>query len=120
MTDGAPTIAQIIAAVAEIWGVTPAELRSQRRGQPAAMARQAAMTLARDLTPHSLTTIGHAFGDRHHTTVTHAIHRTHARAASDLDTCLRLALARIAIGARVFAARIAAIGTENTDQRASP
>lgn len=119
MTDGAPSIAQIVAVVAEVWGVSPAELRSQRRGQPATTARHAAMALARDLTPHSLATIGHAFGDRHYTTVTHAIARTHARAVSDTDTCLRLALARIALGAQVFAARMAAAGAK-TDQRASP
>ncbi|MBB4267793.1 helix-turn-helix domain-containing protein [Roseospira visakhapatnamensis] len=115
MTDH-PTIAQIVAVVAEVWGVSPAELRSRRCGQPAATARQAAMALARDLTPHTAATIGRAIGDRDRTTVTHAIRRTHARAASDADTCLRLALARIALAAQVFAARMATIGTASTDR----
>ena len=48
------------------------DLLSSKRTQIIARPRQIAMTLAKELTQHSLPTIGNAFGGRDHTTVIHA------------------------------------------------
>ena len=49
-----------------------ADLLSKRRNRSVARPRQLAMTLAKELTNHSLPEIGDAFGGRDHTTVIHA------------------------------------------------
>ncbi|MQX36848.1 helix-turn-helix domain-containing protein [Roseospira navarrensis] len=89
MTRTAPSIAAIIDATAEAWGVTRRDLLADRRAQNLAVPRQAAMTLARDLTMASLPVIGRAF-DRDHTTVLHAVRRTAERAARDPAIAARM------------------------------
>ena len=49
-----------------------ADLLSKRRNRSITRPRQMAMTLAKELTNHSLPEIGDAFGGRDHTTVIHA------------------------------------------------
>lgn len=80
-----PTIAAIIAAVADHYGLTRIDLLSQRRSRAVARPRQLAMWLAATLTPASLPQIGRRFGDRDHTTVLHARRVTAARLAVDPD-----------------------------------
>lgn len=58
--------------VADYYKIKVAEMYSQKRTRAIARPRQAAMWLARELTPHSLPEIGEAFGGRDHTTVLHA------------------------------------------------
>ena len=48
------------------------ELLSAKRNRSLARPRQLAMSLAKELTSHSLPEIGDAFGGRDHTTVLHA------------------------------------------------
>lgn len=68
----AVTIASIQEAVSDRFGMTIAELCSQKRSQSIAYPRQVAMYLSRELTDASLPKIGKEFGGRDHTTVIHA------------------------------------------------
>ena len=62
----------IKAKAAEYFGVRMSLLHAPTRTRPVVRARQVAMALARELTSHSLPSIGDAFGGRDHTTVMHA------------------------------------------------
>jgi chromosomal replication initiator protein len=66
------TIANIQKTTAEYYNVRLQDLLSKRRVRSLARPRQIAMTLAKELTEHSLPEIGEAFGGRDHTTVMHA------------------------------------------------
>lgn len=66
------SMAQIKAAVCARFNVPPIEMTSARRKRDVARPRQVAMYLCRQLTPRSLPEIGKCFGDRDHTTVSHA------------------------------------------------
>ncbi|WP_372614054.1 chromosomal replication initiator protein DnaA [Halomonas sp.] len=58
--------------VAEYYKIKLSDLLSKRRSRSVARPRQVAMSLAKELTNHSLPEIGDAFGGRDHTTVLHA------------------------------------------------
>jgi len=58
--------------VAEYFKIRVADLHSKRRTRQITRPRQIAMSLAKELTNHSLPEIGDAFGGRDHTTVIHA------------------------------------------------
>ena len=66
-----PTVAHIQATVAALLDLTAEDLRSPKRGRRLVYARQLAMYLCRELTPHSLPAISSQFGGRDHTTVLH-------------------------------------------------
>ena len=66
------TIESIQKAVCEYFKVRSSDLLSAKRSRSIARPRQIAMTLAKELTKHSLPEIGSAFGGRDHTTVLHA------------------------------------------------
>ncbi|MGH8793777.1 MAG: chromosomal replication initiator protein DnaA, partial [Stackebrandtia sp.] len=66
------TVEGIMAATADYFGVTDADLRGHSRSRVLANARQVAMYLCRELTDLSLPRIGQAFGGRDHTTVMYA------------------------------------------------
>lgn len=74
-------IAAVIRVVADEAGLTVPEFASPRRARASAWPRQVAMTLVKDLTPHSLPVIGRHFGGRDHTTVMHAVKRVRQRIA---------------------------------------
>lgn len=65
------TIDNIKRTVTTYYNIRVADLNSQRRTRSLARPRQMAMSLAKELTQHSLPEIGEAFG-RDHTTVLHA------------------------------------------------
>ena len=65
----------ITAAVATEFGIEPGDLRSRSRQQGLIVPRQCAMYLARKLTGRPLEFIGHYFGERTHTTVSHCLSR---------------------------------------------
>lgn len=65
------TIENIQRMVADYYNIKVADLKSKSRSRSVARPRQMAMALAKELTSHSLTEIGRAFG-RDHTTVLHA------------------------------------------------
>jgi chromosomal replication initiator protein len=68
----APTIDAIQREVARFFDIRTTDITGKRRPGNIAFPRQVAMYLSRQLTDHSLTAIGQAFGGRDHGTVIHA------------------------------------------------
>ncbi len=89
------SVENIQKTVAEYYKIRVADLLSPRRSRSIARPRQVAMTLAKELTSHSLPEIGDAFGGRDHTTVLHAcrkvneLRETDARIKEDYYNLLR-------------------------------
>jgi chromosomal replication initiator protein len=79
------TIENITRIVAEYYKIKVADILSKRRSRSVARPRQMAMTLAKELTNHSLPEIGDAFGGRDHTTVLHACRKIHELRKCDSD-----------------------------------
>ncbi len=77
------TIEEIQKKVAEHFNVKMSDMISARRARVVARPRQAAMYLAKQLTPRSLPEIGRKFGGRDHTTVMHAIKKIEELIATD-------------------------------------
>lgn len=77
------SLARIIAAVADDYGLPAAVLLSATRRQPMARARQVAMFLAREMTVKSLHQIALGLCRIDHTTVAHGIEATVRRIAAD-------------------------------------
>ena len=86
----------IIKTVAEYYKLKVADILSKRRNRSIARPRQIAMSLAKELTNHSLPEIGDAFGGRDHTTVIHAcrtidkLKQTNNELAEDHANLLRI------------------------------
>jgi len=72
LQDRLVTIDNIQKTVAEYFKIRVSDLLSARRSRSITRPRQIAMSLAKELTSHSLPEIGDAFGGRDHTTVLHA------------------------------------------------
>jgi chromosomal replication initiator protein len=70
--DKLVTIQNIQKVAAEYFNIRTSDLISAKRSRMIARPRQIAMTLAKELTNHSLPEIGDAFGGRDHTTVLYA------------------------------------------------
>jgi chromosomal replication initiator protein len=93
--DKQVTIENIQKTVAEYFQIRTSDLTSAKRSRSIARPRQIAMTLAKELTNHSLPEIGNAFGGRDHTTVIHAtrkvkeLRESDARIAEDYSNLLR-------------------------------
>ena len=81
--NGCPSIATIQARVAERFGVSVLDLRSERRDRRTVWYRHVAMYLCREMTMHPLLGIGRHFGDRDHRTVTSAVQRVADRISRD-------------------------------------
>jgi chromosomal replication initiator protein len=77
------TVGNIQKITAEYFNVRLQDLLSKRRVRSLARPRQVAMTLAKELTEHSLPEIGEAFGGRDHTTVMHACKTIHKLIETD-------------------------------------
>jgi len=75
LQDRLISIDNIQKTVAEYYKIRVSDLVSKNRKQSVTRPRQIAMTLARELTNHSLPEIGEAFGGRDHTTVINACKR---------------------------------------------
>jgi len=75
MQERLVSIENIQKTVADYFKLRVADLLSKRRSRSVARPRQIAMTLAKELTNHSLPEIGDAFGGRDHTTVLHGCRR---------------------------------------------
>jgi chromosomal replication initiator protein len=93
--DKQVTIENIQKTVAEYFQMRTSDLLSAKRSRSIARPRQIAMTLAKELTNHSLPEIGNAFGGRDHTTVIHAtrkvkeLRESDARISEDYSNLLR-------------------------------
>ncbi|CAG1772365.1 MAG: chromosomal replication initiator protein DnaA [Dokdonella sp.] len=89
------SIPNIQKVVADYYQMRVVDLLSKRRSRSIARPRQIAMTLAKELTEHSLPEIGDAFGGRDHTTVLHAcrtvrdLRETDGKLRQDWDKLLR-------------------------------
>jgi chromosomal replication initiator protein len=70
-------------AVAQMFGPSTEELRTESRSREVAFPRQIAMYLAKLMTDASLSEIGRQFGAKHHTTVMHSIAKIHHLRATD-------------------------------------
>ncbi|MBW5802755.1 chromosomal replication initiator protein DnaA [Coxiella endosymbiont of Ornithodoros amblus] len=79
------TTENIQKTVAAYYKIKVADLLAKRRNRSVARPRQMAMTLAKELTNHSLPEIGDAFGGRDHTTVLHACRKVKELLATSLD-----------------------------------
>lgn len=77
------SIENIQRTVAGYFRIRAADLRSRSRSRSIARPRQIAMSLAKELTTHSLPEIGDAFGGRDHTTVLHACRKVKALCNED-------------------------------------
>ena len=66
------TIDHIQKTVAHYYKIRVSDILSSKRDRRIALPRHIAMSLAKELTSHSLPSIGDAFGGRDHTTVLHA------------------------------------------------
>jgi chromosomal replication initiator protein len=75
LQDKLVNIDNIQKTVAEYFKIRVADLSAKNRRQSITRPRQIAMSLARELTSHSLPEIGEAFGGRDHTTVINACKR---------------------------------------------
>ena len=90
------TVNNIQKTVAEYFKIRVADLLSKSRARQVARPRQMAMTLAKELTDHSLPEIGDFFGGRDHTTVLHATRKikelkdTNNRVKEDYDNLIRI------------------------------
>jgi chromosomal replication initiator protein len=85
LQDRQVSIMNIQQTVAEYYKIKSNELLSKRRNRSLARPRQVAMTLAKELTNHSLPEIGDAFGGRDHTTVLHACRKINELKQSSTD-----------------------------------
>jgi len=79
------TIENIQKMVAEYYKIKLSDLLSKKRTRSLARPRQLAMSLAKELTNHSLPEIGDAFGGRDHTTVLHACRKIRELESSSSD-----------------------------------
>lgn len=69
--------------IAEEFHLSPNDLKGKKRTQSIVYPRQLAMYITRELTEHTTTEIGQAFGGRDHTTVMHACQKIEDRTHSD-------------------------------------
>lgn len=96
LQDKLVTIENIQKTVAEYFKIRIADLLSKSRRRSITRPRQIAMSLAKELTTHSLPEIGDAFGGRDHTTVLHAcrkiseLRETETRITEDYQNLFRM------------------------------
>jgi chromosomal replication initiator protein len=90
------SIPNIQRTVADYYQLRLGDLLSSKRSRSIARPRQVAMSLAKELTEHSLPEIGDAFGGRDHTTVLHAcrtirdLRETDGKLRQDWDKLVRV------------------------------
>lgn len=70
--------------VAERYNCKYSDMKSKKRTKQIAFPRQIAMFLSRELTAHSLSEIGAAFGGKDHTTIIHAYEKIEELLTSDI------------------------------------
>ena len=66
------TVDRIISEVADVYGVTPEDIRSDRRPSQISAARKVAIYVVREVTQMSFAAIGAEFGGRDHSTIVYA------------------------------------------------
>ena len=66
------TVDKIVSEVADVYGVTPEDIRSDRRPSQISAARKVAIYVVREVTQKSFAAIGAEFGGRDHSTIVYA------------------------------------------------
>ncbi len=87
----------VLEGVAEHYRVEAADLVGPSRRRGCSHPRQVAMYLMREMTSHSLPSIGAALGNRDHSTVLHGYHRVASSMESDADLASDIESVRAAI-----------------------
>jgi len=85
LQDKLVTVDNIQRVVADYYQLKMSDLLSRRRSRSIARPRQVAMSIAKELTNHSLPEIGEAFGGRDHTTVLHACRKVKELQGADRE-----------------------------------
>ena len=85
LQDKLVTVDNIQRVVADYYQLKMSDLLSRRRSRSVARPRQVAMSIAKELTNHSLPEIGEAFGGRDHTTVLHACRKVKELEGADRE-----------------------------------
>ena len=81
------TVDKIIEEVARTYGgITPEDIRSQKRNSNISKERQVSMYIVREITQMSMVEIGQTFGGRDHSTVIYAIHQVEKDIKKDSHT----------------------------------
>jgi len=83
--ERAITIEMIQKTIADYFGMRVQDLKSKNNSKNVAVPRQVCMYLCKKLTPVSLPQIGREFGNKHHTTVLHSIHKIEALRQQDRE-----------------------------------
>ncbi len=76
LTDEQPipiTVEKIISEVSTVYGVSPEDIRSNKRSQQISIARKVAIYVVREITQMPLASIGTEFGGRDHSTIVYSI-----------------------------------------------
>lgn len=79
------TIEKIIGEVANVYGVTPDDIRSNKRSSQISTARKVAIYAVREITQMSLVAIGTEFGGRDHSTIVYAINNIETNLKKDAN-----------------------------------
>ncbi len=77
------TVEKIIAEVANVYGVTPEDIRSTKRSSQISNARKVAIYVVREITQMPLARIGLEFGGRDHSTIVYAVNNVSASVGKD-------------------------------------
>ena len=88
LTDDQPipiTVEKIISEVATVYGVSPEDIRSNKRSSQISTARKVAIYVVRDITQMPLASIGHEFGGREHSTIVYAINNISEALKKDIN-----------------------------------
>jgi hypothetical protein len=86
----AVTMAAVIKACTEAWGLQPGDIKSDRRLGPLIIPRQVAAHLGRQLTKHSIAEIGRRLGNRDHSTIHHALRKIARLLETDSDLAAKV------------------------------
>lgn len=76
LTDEQPipiTVEKIISEVSAVYGVSPEDLRSNKRSSQISIARKVAIYVVREITQMPLASIGTEFGGRDHSTIVYSV-----------------------------------------------
>lgn len=77
------TVEKIIAEVANVYGVSPEDIRSTKRASAVSNARKIAIYVVREITQMPLASIGVEFGGRDHSTIVYAVNNVTASIKKD-------------------------------------
>ncbi|MFQ5669272.1 MAG: chromosomal replication initiator protein DnaA [Acidobacteriota bacterium] len=79
------TVESIQRAVADHYHISVADLKTKNNSKRLALPRHVAMYIAKQLTDASLPELGRRFGNKHHSTVLHAVRKIHGICQADPD-----------------------------------